>query len=187
MEKHRQSDNWWYVENLFDYTNRLLERMEQRANFLLISNSVVGASYFSILSFFVDEDNRMLSYINAPAVSDSMWSSLDVVVLFMLLVPALALSASILFSVHTILPVILRADIKLNHGYIAGMTSGQYRDFLAHRQEKGLRVDFIDEVHILSRILDIKSRRVSRAARAFVVAMATMPLVLTFYIGSLFY
>lgn len=178
-------ENWWYFQELFAYTNRLLERIEQRANFLLVSNSLVGAAYFSILSFFADERHVIARRIGNSSRTIPATIELSTLTIILLLIPALAILASIIFSLLTVLPVVLRSDIKLNHDFIAGMEPDEYYDFVSDRRPTAMRRDFILEIHILSRIINIKSRRVGRSARSFLAAMVMIPPLLAFYFAGL--
>ena len=175
----------WYITQLFEYNNRLLERIENRANFLLISNSFIAATYFSLLSFLLDQ-TKFFQESASSGFSVGEYNLIDYVSLISVMIPGALLLVSVLFSVRTILPIILRYDIKLNQAYIAAMKPEDYLLFFRKRTAEELEEDFIDEIHILSQITEIKSKRVNWAAISFVVAVCSIPPVVCLFLVSVF-
>jgi len=146
-----------YVENLFTYTNELFRRTESRANYLFVGNSIIAAAFFSIVRLMVSQ-----SSVEAPLQNDLIASC-------SVIIPAIFIGASVLITIRAILPIILDAEIQLNQSFIAKMSNKEYRSFVLNRNSEKLSFDFIDEIHILSQILDIKNSRLRFAMNFFIV------------------
>jgi Family of unknown function (DUF5706) len=168
---------YWYIKQLFEYTNKLIDRTEARANYLLVSNSVLAAVYVSLVSFMSNENNKIINIISRGplyricGVFSPPFSTIYTVIVFL---PAVAFIVSVWRSVTTILPIILRHEIKLNQSYISKFTPQDYVDFIAARHDNELRSDFVEEIHILSTILQIKTRRVNQAAWIFAFGLTIL-------------
>jgi hypothetical protein len=182
--------NWWYIKTLFEYTNSLMERTEKRATYLFVGNSVIATAYFSVVKFlseqrrpFGETMSHVLINFNIPKLEHVFWLIFSIIIIL----PTFLIALSVLMATRATLPVILRFDIKLNQSFVAKFTPAGYRDFLDNRSAPDLRDDFIDEIHVLSMILDIKNARLAIAMKVFMFAMAsTVPVLLFFTVGQLF-
>ena len=155
----------WYVETLFAYTNDLMERTQTRCNYLIFSNSVASVAFFTLLNALVTHRSK-----GHHLVSDSTAVTLA-------LIPAAILLMSLVTAVSAFLPRIYDYKIELNHDFIATMTADQYRAFLGAKSDDSKLTDFIEEIHVLSRILTDRSRRVDIAARLFISGVGLIPIV----------
>lgn len=153
----------WYVESLFAYTNQLMERTQVRCNYLILASSVAMVSFFTVLNALVSNREKGDHYL---------FSIPDV--LLVALVPSAVFLASLVVSVTAFLPRIYDSDIEINQGFIASMSVDRYRSLVLRKPDREAVGDFIEEIHVLSRILNDRTRRVDIAARLFIVAVVLM-------------
>lgn len=156
----------WYVETLFAYVNQLMERTQVRCNYLILANSVAMVSFFTILNALLSNRSEgshpFLSTAHALAAA---------------LGPSALFLASLVSAVTAFLPRIYEYDIELNQEFIASMPVEEYRRFVDEKHEEGAVTDFIEEIHVLSRILNDRTRRVDMAARLFIFGVGAMLIV----------
>lgn len=156
----------WYVESLFAYTNQLMERTQVRCNYLILATSVAMVSFFTILTALASNRAKGDHYL--LTIPD---------VLVVALVPSAVFLASLVASVTAFLPRIYDYRIEINHEFIASMSVERYRRLVLQKSDGEAVNDFIEEIHVLSRILNDRTRRVDRAARLFIVAVILMLVV----------
>lgn len=151
-----------YIQKLFDYTNELFRRTENRANYLFVGNSIVAAAFFSIVGLLLDHSP------NASLAQNDWLTSASIIA------PAIVIGVSVLSATWAILPIILDAEIKLNQSFIAAMSNNAYHSFLLGRDADELELDFVDEIHILSRILEVKNHRLKVAMMLFITSFLSI-------------
>jgi hypothetical protein len=156
----------WYVERLFNYTNQLIERTQTRCNYLIFANSVAAVAFFTTTNAILS--NRIQRDF---LVSKS-------TALLLTLIPTSLFVCSLVVAVTAFLPKIYQYDIELNQDFITRMPSNKYREFVIRKTDESKVGDFIDEIHVLSRILNDKTRLVTVSARIFLLAIATIPLAI---------
>lgn len=157
----------WYVESLFAYTNQLMERMQVRCNYLILASSVAMVSFFAIL-------NALLT--NRGKAEQHLLSTSDV--LLIALVPSATFLASLVVAVIAFMPRIYDYRIEINQDFIASMSVGRYKSLVFQKTDTEGMNDFIEEIHVLSRILNDRTRRVDKAARLFILAVLLMLVVI---------
>jgi hypothetical protein len=156
---------FWYVETLFFYTNQLMERTQLRCNYLILANSVVAVAFFTIVNALLANRGKaehLLSHSHA---------------LLLVLLPSAMFLCSLVAAVTAFLPRIYESEIELNHEFIARMPLDDYRLLISEKTDYSKLRDFIDEIHVLSRILNDRTRRVDTSARLFIAAVVAMPIV----------
>ena len=94
--------------------------------------------------------------------------------LVLIIVPTSVFLFSLVATVMASLPKIYDDKIELNQLFIASMSVKKYREFVSQKTDEGKLGDFIDEIHVLSRILNDKNKLVNRAACLFLLAVITM-------------
>lgn len=153
---------FWYVENLFFYTNELMERTQTRCNYLIFANSVAAVAFSTITNALLSNrgsGHHVLSRSTAILVA---------------LLPSAIFLVSLVLAVTAFLPRIYDYKIEINQSFIAKMPLKSYRQLVANKSEDSRLTDFVDEIHVLSRILDDRTKRVDMAARLFIGAVVTM-------------
>jgi Family of unknown function (DUF5706) len=153
----------WHIESQFAYTNQLMERMQVRCNYLILANSVALVSFFTILSALVSNRDPKHTYLLPTST-----------VLVVALLPSAVFLLSLVVAVMAFLPRIYDNRIEINQDFIASLSVEEYRRLVFQKAEPAALTDFVDEIHVLSRILKDRTRRVDRAARLFIVAVVTM-------------
>lgn len=152
----------WYVQTLFAYTNQLMERTQLRCNYLILANSVAVITFLTITNALLSNRGK----------TEHLISKSDI--LLVALLPAAIFMCSLVTSVRAFLPRIYDAKIELNHGFIATMDISEYRRFLLDKPDEGKLGDVVDEIHVLCRILNDRTRLVDSAARLFILAVVAM-------------
>lgn len=154
----------WYVDALFTYTNQLMERAQTWCNYLILANSVAGVAFYTIMNALLSNRGHGPHFLAAATV------------LRFALAPSALFLSSIVAAVSAFTPRIYDHKIELNHDFIARMSPEAYQEFVRTKPDEGKLGDFMDEIHVLSRILNDRTRRVAVAARLFVLA-ATSALI----------
>lgn len=157
----------WYVERLFAYTNQLLERTQARCNYLIFANSVAAAAAFTIMNLLLANRGQF----------DYLVSKQNALLLMML--PTSAFLSSLVLAVLAFLPKIYDYEIELNQVFITRMSPDKYREFIDAKTDESKLADFIDEIHVLSRIINSNNKLVKASARLFLISILTVPLVVT--------
>lgn len=164
-----------YVRELFHYTNELFRRTENRANYLFVGNSIVAAAYFSIVGLIIDNttgsQSNTVNFLTSASIT----------------IPAILIGISVLIATRAILPIILDAEIKLNQSFIASMSAIEYHEFLSKRDHTDMQKDFVDEIHILSKILEVKNSRLNLAMRAFLTTFLVIAIGTVAFAGLRFF
>ena len=155
----------WYVEKLFVYTNQLLDRTQARCNYLIFANSVAAVAFFTTVNALISNRGLIDRFL-----------SKNTVVLLPLL-PTSIFLCSLVAAVMAFLPKIYRYEIELNQSFIARMSASEYRTFVDNKPDTSKLDDFIDEIHVLSMILNDKNTLVNASARIFLIAICTIPVV----------
>jgi hypothetical protein len=156
----------WYVQSVFAYTNQLMERMQVRCNYLILANSVALVAFSSILNSLLanrGKTGHLLSRFDA---------------LLLALLPSAMFLFSLVVAVVAFLPRIYDYEIQLNHEFIGRLSPQRYRQFVDEKDGDSQLADFVDEINVLSRILNDRSRRVDTAARLFITAIVLMLIVI---------
>ena len=153
----------WYVNKLFDYTNQLIERTQVRCNYLILSNSVAAVAFLTTMSSIMIVRGNEAAYVLTKQY-----------VQILSLVPLAVFLASLTASVLAFLPKIYKFDIEINQDFIAKKSEIDYREFVLNKSDKSMLRDFIDEIHVLSLILNDRTRLVNLSARLLIVALISL-------------
>lgn len=152
----------WYVQTLFAYTNQLMERAQTRCNYLILANSVAVITFLTITNALLSNRGKV----------EHLMSKSDILLLALL--PASIFMCSLVTSVRAFLPRIYDDKIELNHEFIATIDMSGYRRFVLDKPDEGKLGDVVDEIHVLSRILNDRTRLIDSAARLFIFAVLAM-------------
>lgn len=156
----------WYVEKLFTYTNQLIERTQIRCNYLILANSVAAVAFFTTMNTLLSNRTQTAHLLSNPTT------------LLLIMVPTSIFLCSLVTAVLAFLPKIYEYEIELNQEFIARMPVKMYKEFVLAKTDESKLGDFVEEVHVLSRILNDKNRLVNAAARIFLLAVVTIPVVI---------
>lgn len=156
----------WYVESLFGYTNQLMERMQVRCNYLILANSVAVVTFFTIMNALLTNRGDA-DYLVSPREA-----------LLFALLPAALFLTSLITAVTAFLPRIYEHQIELNHRFIASIPADAYGELVSSKPDCAKLNDFIEEIHVLSRILNDRTKRVDLTARLFICATVAMIIVI---------
>jgi hypothetical protein len=155
----------WYVETLFSYINQLMERMQTRCNYLILANSVAVVAFLTMIGALLADRGRDAHLLGR---SHS---------LLIALLPSALFLGSIVVAVTAFLPRVYANDIELNHEFIATLSREGYRRLVEQKVDRLKLTDFVDEIHVLARILNDRSRRVDLSARLFIAGVTSMTIV----------
>ncbi len=156
----------WYIETLFSYTNELMERTQLRCNYLILANSVAAVAFFTLVNALLADRGKTGHFLSRAHV------------LLLALLPSALFLCSLVAAVIAFLPRIYEHEIELNHEFIAKLSLKQYQRLISEKTDYAKLNDFIEEIHVLSRILNDRTRRVDMSARLFIIAVVTMPIVI---------